>query len=179
MDFAWVVSTVLGTAFNVAALYYTMRADRRAERDRRGPATSAEGSPAAQPPRPAPVYPPPATLGGRAAGRNAPLETGGFALWTGYLEVIFVVTTIVYMIPGYMVKQYGSVQDYADAFQAGVVMTGLTAIGLAASAWIRGNTDLRLNGRITRRVVYFHALVALAGLIVCVAAAVANPQYVL
>jgi hypothetical protein len=86
---------------------------------------------------------------------------------------------MVYMVPDYMVKQFGSVQDYAGAFQAGVIITGLTAIGLAGSAWIQGNTDLRVNGRVTRRVVYFHALIAFAGLIVCVAAAVTNPQYVL
>lgn len=108
-----------------------------------------------------------------------PLETGGFALWAGWAELILIVTTIVYMIPDYMVKQFGSVQDYAGAFQAGVIMTGLTALGLAGSAWIRGNTDRRMNGRITRRVVYVHALVALAGLIVCAAAAVTSPQYVL
>ncbi|MEU0885984.1 hypothetical protein ABZ345_46035 [Lentzea sp. NPDC005914] len=83
------------------------------------------------------------------------------------------------MIPDYMVKQFGSVQDYAGAFKAGVILTGLTAIGLAGSAWIQGNTDMRVNGRITRRVVYVHALVALAGLIVCVVAAVTYPQYVL
>ena len=179
MNLAW-VSFVFGTVFSVAQLYFAARADRRAERDWRAPTTNvAEGS-AVQPPRPAPVYPPPGTLGGGPVGRrSAPLSTGGFALWAGYVEVVLIVTTLVYMIPGYMVKSFGSVQEYSDAFQAGVIITALTAIGLAASAWIRAKTDLRLNGRITRRVVYFHSIVALAGLIVCIAAAVTNPQYVL
>jgi hypothetical protein len=174
MDLAG-VSTVLGLAFSAASLYYTARA----ERDRRRNTTSAAWSPAPQPPRPVPGYAPAVTRGGGAAGRDTPLETGGFALFAGWAGLVFTLTTIVYMIPDYMVKQFGSVQDYAGAFQVGVILTGLTAIGLAGSAWIQGNTDMRVNGRITRRVVYVHALVALAGLIVCVVAAVTNPQYVL
>jgi hypothetical protein len=178
MELAW-LSLVVGTAFNVAMLYYTVRADRRAERDRRPPPTNVAGNPAVQPSHPAPIYPRPGTVAGPPASQSAPPSTGGFALWVGYVELIFIVATVVYMIPGYMVHSYGSVQEYAGAFQAGVVITALTAIGLAISVWIRARTDLRLTGRITRKAVYFHALVALAGLIVCVAAAVTNPQYVL
>ncbi|MBB5783153.1 hypothetical protein [Nonomuraea jabiensis] len=185
MDVAW-IGLIVGTAFNVATVYLAWRADQRAERDRRGPATLEARSPTAQPPRPAPAdFPskapfPQETLGQRAADRGTPLSTGGgFAWWAGWIGVIFTGTTAVYMIPGYMVQSFGSVQEYADVFQAGVIITALTAFGLAASAWIRGSTDRRLYGRITRRVVYFHALVALAGLIICVAAAITNPQYVL
>lgn len=164
MAFAW-LSLVLGTAFNVAMLYYTVRADRRAERDRSTPATT---------PRPRP-----GTTSRRPSGSKALPDTGGFVLWVGYVELIFIATTAVYTIPNYMVRSYGSVQDYAGAFRAGVVITVLTAFGLAASAWIRARTDLRLTGRITRKIIYFHALIALAGLIVSVTATVTNPQYVL
>jgi hypothetical protein len=123
MDLAW-VSTVLGLAFSAASLYYTARADRRAERDRRWNTTSAARSPAPPPPRPVPGYAPAAARGGGAAGRNVPLETGGFALWAGWAGLVFTLATVVYMIPDYMVKQFGSVQDYAGAFQAGVIITG-------------------------------------------------------
>jgi hypothetical protein len=178
MDLAW-LSFIVGTVFSVGGLYFTVRADRRAERDWRAAATNVADSSAVRPPRPAPVYPPLGSLSGGPAGRSASRSIGGFALWAGYVEVVLIVSTVVYMIPGYMVKSYDSVQEYADAFQAGVILTALTAIGLAASAWIHAQTDLRLDGRIIRRVVYLHAVVALAGLIVCIAAAVTNPQYVL
>ncbi|GGT07734.1 hypothetical protein GCM10010156_76170 [Planobispora rosea] len=171
------MSFIVTTTLSVIGLYFTWRADRRAERGGSGPAAIQARTPTVQPPRQATAYPPPETRGHGVSGRGTPPQAGGGAWIAAWAGVVLTGTTAIYMIPDHMVHSFPSRQEFGDAYQASVIMTAIAAFGLAVSAWVRGRTDWRTQRRITRRIVYVHALVALAGLTVCVVATVTNLQY--